>query len=87
MVYKSSNRRRNVMLGRETPGERVVREGKEAKIKDYYLAGDMAKVDEILGEYPYKERPEISLEQAHHVARSAIKNTTQDTVEMDAVVL
>lgn len=70
----------------ETPGERTVRLGKEKGIKEHYLAGDMNKVNEILQEYPYRERPDISLEQAHHIARSAIRNTRQDTEEMDAVV-
>lgn len=73
------------MDGRETPGERVVRLGKEKGIKEHYLAGDMNKVNEILGQYPYKERPGISLEQAHAIAGSAIRNADRVTESHEVV--
>lgn len=71
----------------ETPGERTVRLSIENRLKDYYLAGDMAKVNECLDYYPHnKERPTPSLEAVRHMRRVAVRNARQDTEEMDAVV-
>lgn len=72
---------------RESPGNRTVRLGKESKIKDYFNAHDMNKVNEELETYPYgKERQGITLEEAHHIARGALRNHRQDTEEIDVVV-
>lgn len=56
------------MENRETPGGKTVRLSLEARIKDFYKASDMAKVNEVLDYYPHnKLRPEITLEQAMQI--------------------
>lgn len=63
------------MDGRESPGGKTVRLSMEAKIKDYNNAGDMTKVNELLDMYPQnKVRPDISVEQAQHIATTSLQN-------------
>lgn len=70
----------------ETPGGKTVRLGIEATIKDYYLAGDMTKVNECLDVYPHNiERPTPSLEAVRHMRKVAMRNAGQQTEEIPIV--
>ncbi len=69
------------MNGRETPANKTVRLSLEAKIKDFYTARDMTQVNALLDVYPNnRERPQISMEQAQHIAMEGMKQIcgTQD---------
>lgn len=60
-------------LARETPSNKVLREHREERIVDYLNKHDGRNMDAELDVYPYGEpRPEISLEQAHHIAKVAL---------------
>ncbi len=73
-------------MNRETPGNKTVRLGKEAKIKDYHRAGDAVRCNEVLDVYPYNQpRTEISLERAHDLARKAITRYSGDTEEIPVI--
>lgn len=57
----------------ETGFERTTRLTLEKTIKEHFIAGDIRMVDEVLDKYPKGHlRKEISLEQAHHIARVAV---------------
>lgn len=70
----------------ETPAQKTIRLSKEKKILDYHTSGDSNQSDRELDTYKYGAlRSDISLEQARHAARSAIKRANQDTDEFPAV--
>ncbi len=47
----------------ETPGNKTIRLGIEAKIKDFYANDDIKQVNALLDVYPHgKPRPEIALQ-------------------------
>ncbi len=74
----------------EHPSSKTVRLAKEAKIKDFYRAGDAVRYDEALDTYPYnKPRAEVSLERAKDIARKAITHRTAtargDTEEIPVI--
>lgn len=69
----------------ETPGRKVQRIGKEKQMREYSAAGDMHNVDRILDTYPYGTRSPISLEQAHAIAGSAIRNAERVTESHEVI--
>lgn len=70
----------------EVPAQKTVRLGKEQKIRDYHGGGDTFHSDQELDSYPYdKLRPELTVEEARHIAKGALRSYRQATEEFEAV--
>lgn len=62
------------MDNRETAGNKTVRLGMEAKIKDFFNAGDIVQTNKLLDRYPYdKPRPNISEERAKEIGSEVLR--------------
>lgn len=70
----------------ETPFNKTIRLGLEARLRDHYKAGDVHVVNDLLDIYPTGfPRPEISVETARHVIEMAHRPYQQDTIEFPAI--
>ncbi len=70
----------------ESHFERITRQGLEGNMSRDYGEGDMHQVNAGLEKWPYgRDRPPVSLEYAHEIARNAIRRRDQPTEEIPVI--